>query len=53
VQHQAHREILSACLATESAAQQVDLLSSVVLFCNDAEAAIAELVLYNISFYQL
>jgi hypothetical protein len=43
VQHQAHREILAACLATESAAQQVDLRNSVVLFRNDAEAAIAAL----------
>jgi hypothetical protein len=43
VQHQTHREILAACLATESAAQQVDLRSSVVLFRNDAEAAIAAL----------
>lgn len=43
VEHQAHREILAACLATESAAQQVDLHGSVVLFRNDAEAAIAAL----------
>lgn len=43
VEHQSHREILAACLATESAAQQVDLRGSLILFRNDAEAAIAAL----------
>ena len=43
VEHQPHREILAACLATESAAQRVDLRGSLILYRNDAEAAIAAL----------
>jgi hypothetical protein len=43
VDHQPHREILAVCLAMESASQQLDLRGSLILFRNDAEAAIAAL----------
>ena len=43
VEHQPHREILGACLATECAAQHVDLRGGMILFRNDAEAAISAL----------
>jgi len=43
VDHQPHREILGACLASECAAQLEDLRGAVILYRNDAEAAIAAL----------
>ena len=43
VEHQPHREILAACLATECAAQHVDLRGSLILYRNDADAAISAL----------
>ena len=43
VEFQQHREALGACLATEAAIQEVDLGGSVLLYRNDAEAAISAL----------
>ena len=43
VEHRPHREILGAYLATECAAQHIDLRGRMILFRNDAEAAILAL----------
>ena len=43
IEFQPHREALAGCLATEAAEQEVDMRCSLVLYRNDAEAAISAL----------